>query len=99
MTKRHSSVHFSHDHHHESTTFDDRALNGLGVLADVVRSENFAIVGKALNMSQSGVHRATVRLEASWRTSADYPRTVTWSEEGRRLYEQIVSSPRYSRFS
>jgi DNA-binding transcriptional LysR family regulator len=72
--------------------FDDRVLNGLGVLAAVVRTGNFAVAGKSLNMSQSGVSRAIARLEARLgaRLLERTTRTVTLSEEGRRLYEQIV---------
>src|SRR6202021_3717899 len=78
--------------YHESMKFDDRVLNGLGVLTAVVRSGNFAIAGKSLNMSQSGVSRAIARLEARLgvRLLERTTRTVTLSEEGRRLYEQIV---------
>ena len=73
-------------------TFDDRILNGLGVLAAVVRSGSFALAGKSLNMSQSGVSRAIARLEARLgvRLLERTTRTVMLSEEGRRLYEQIV---------
>jgi DNA-binding transcriptional LysR family regulator len=72
--------------------FDDRVLNGLGVLTAVVRTGNFAAAGKSLNMSQSGVSRAIARLEARLgaRLLERTTRTVTLSEEGRRLYEQIV---------
>jgi DNA-binding transcriptional LysR family regulator len=72
--------------------FDDRTLNGLGVLAAVVRSRNFAAAGRSLNMSQSGVSRAIARLEARLgvRLLERTTRTVTLSEEGRRLYEQII---------
>src|SRR6202044_1768178 len=78
--------------YHESMGFDDHALNGLGVLAAVVRSGNFAVAGKSLNMSQSGVSRAIARLEARLgvRLLERTTRTVTLSEDGRRLYEQIV---------
>jgi DNA-binding transcriptional LysR family regulator len=78
--------------YHEWMTFDDRTLNGLGVLAAVVRSGSFALAGKSLNMSQSGVSRAIARLEARLgvRLLERTTRTVTLSEEGRRLYEQIV---------
>ena len=64
--------------------FDDRVLNGLGVLAAVVRSETFAVAGKSLNMSQSGVSRAIARLEARLgvRLLERTTRTVTLSEEG-----------------
>jgi DNA-binding transcriptional LysR family regulator len=78
--------------YHEWMRFDDRALNGLGVMAAVVRSGSFAVAGKSLNMSQSGVSRSIARLEARLgvRLLERTTRTVTLSEEGRRLYEQIV---------
>jgi DNA-binding transcriptional LysR family regulator len=78
--------------YHESMRIDDRVLSGLGVLAAVVRSGNFAVAGRSLNMSQSGVSRAIARLEARLgvRVLERTTRTVTLSEEGRRLYEQIV---------
>ena len=78
--------------YHESMRFDDRTLDGLGVLAAVVRSGSFAIAGKSLNLSQSGVSRAIARLEARLgvRLLERTTRTVALSEEGRRLYEQIV---------
>ena len=78
--------------YHESMRFDDRVFNGLAVLAAVVKSGNFAVAGKSLNMSQSGVSRAIARLEARLgvRLLERTTRTVTLSEEGRRLYEQIV---------
>ena len=78
--------------YHGSMKFDDRVLNGLGVLAAVVRSGNFALAGRSLNMSQSGVSRAIARLEVRLgvRLLERTTRTVTLSEEGRRLYEQIV---------
>src|ERR1700683_5717277 len=72
--------------------FDDRMLNGLGVLAAVVRSRNFAAAGRSLNMSQSGVSRAIARLEARLvvRLLERTTRSVPLSEQGRRLYEQII---------
>jgi DNA-binding transcriptional LysR family regulator len=78
--------------YHESMRFDDRVLNGLGILVAVVRNGSFAVAGKSLNMSQSGVSRAITRLEARLgvRLLERTTRTVTLSEEGRRLYEQIV---------
>jgi len=77
--------------YHQSMKVDDRILNGLGVLVAVVRGGSFAIAGKSLNMSQSGVSRAIARLEAriGVRLLERTTRTVTLSEEGRRLYEQI----------
>jgi DNA-binding transcriptional LysR family regulator len=78
--------------YHQSMRFDDRVLNGLGVLVAVVRSGNFAVAGKSLNMSQSGVSRAIARLEVRLgvRLLERTTRSVALSEEGRRLYEQIV---------
>ena len=72
--------------------FDDRVLSGLGVLAAVVKSRSFSVAGKSLNMSQSGVSRAIARLEARLgvRLLERTTRTVTLSEAGRSLYEQIV---------
>jgi len=71
--------------YHESMRFDDRVLNGLGVLAAVVRSGSFAVAGKSLNMSQSGVSRAIARLEARLgiRLLERTTRSVTLSEQGR----------------
>jgi DNA-binding transcriptional LysR family regulator len=73
--------------YHESMMFDDRISDGMGVLAAVVRSGSFAVAGKSLNMSQSGVSRAIARLEARLgiRLLERTTRTVTLSEEGRRL--------------
>jgi DNA-binding transcriptional LysR family regulator len=65
--------------YHESMRCDDRNLNGLGVLA-AVRSGNFAVAGRSLHMSKSGVGSAIARLEL---------RLVVRLLE-RRLYEQIV---------
>jgi DNA-binding transcriptional LysR family regulator len=78
--------------YHESMAFDDRNLSGLGVLAAVIRNGSFALAGKSLSMSQSGVSRAIARLEARLgvRLLERTTRTVALSEEGRRLYEQIV---------
>jgi DNA-binding transcriptional LysR family regulator len=72
--------------------FDDRVLSGLGVLSAVVKSRSFSVAGKSLNMSQSGVSRAIARLEARLgvRLLERTTRTVTLSEAGRSLYEQIV---------
>ena len=50
------------------------------------------MAGKSLNMSQSGVSRAIARLEARLgvRLLERTTRSVTLSEQGRRLYEQII---------
>ncbi|QNI31696.1 LysR family transcriptional regulator [Alloacidobacterium dinghuense] len=70
---------------------DERAVNGLGVLAAIVRCGSFASAGKALNMSQSGVSRSIARLEArlGLRLFERTTRSVSMTDEGRRLYEQI----------
>ena len=70
---------------------DERVVNGLGVLAAIVRCGSFAGAGKALNMSQSGVSRSIARLEArlGLRLFERTTRSVSMTDEGRRLYEQI----------
>jgi DNA-binding transcriptional LysR family regulator len=71
--------------------FDERMLNGMSVLAAIVQCGNFAGAGKTLNMSQSGVSRSIARLEARLgiRLFDRTTRSVTLTDEGRRLYEQI----------
>ena len=73
------------------TDFDDRILNGMSVLAAIVRSGNFAGAGKALNTPQSGVSRSIARLEARLgiRLFDRTTRSVTLTDEGRRFYKQI----------
>jgi DNA-binding transcriptional LysR family regulator len=44
--------------------FDERKLNGIGVLSAIVDSGSFASAGEILDMSQSGVSRSIARLEA-----------------------------------
>jgi len=72
--------------------FDERTLNGMSVLAAVASSGGFAAAAEALNMSQPGVSRAIARLEARLdvRLFDRHPRSVTLTDEGRRLYEQVV---------
>ncbi|WP_246153541.1 LysR family transcriptional regulator [Terriglobus albidus] len=72
--------------------FDERTLNGMGVLAAVVRSGSFAAAGKVLGISQSGVSRAISRLEqrVGVRLLERTSRSVTLTAEGRRLHEQIL---------
>jgi DNA-binding transcriptional LysR family regulator len=72
--------------------FDERMLNGMGVLTAIVDSGSFAAAGAALDMSQSGVSRSIARLEARLgiRLFDRTPRSVTLTDEGRRFYEQIV---------
>jgi DNA-binding transcriptional LysR family regulator len=75
-----------------SMSFDERVLNGMGVLSAIVDSGSFAAAGDALDMSQSGVSRSVARLEARLgiRLFDRTTRSVTLTDEGRRFYEQIV---------
>jgi DNA-binding transcriptional LysR family regulator len=72
-------------------SFDERMLNGMSVLAAIVQCGNFAGAGKALNMSQSGVSRSIARLETRLgiRLFDRTTRSVSLTDEGRRLYKQI----------
>jgi DNA-binding transcriptional LysR family regulator len=72
--------------------FDERILNGMGVLTAIVDCGSFAAAGVALDMSQSGVSRSVARLEARLgiRLFERTTRSVTLTDEGRRFYEQIV---------
>lgn len=72
--------------------FDERTLNGMGVLAAIVESGSFAAAGERLDMSQPGVSRAVARLEARLgvRLLDRTTRSVTLTDEGRRLYEQVM---------
>jgi DNA-binding transcriptional LysR family regulator len=71
--------------------FDERILNGMSILAAIVQCGSFAGAGKALNMSQSGVSRSIARLEARLgiRLFERTTRSVSMTDEGRRLYGQI----------
>ncbi len=73
-------------------SFDERVLNGMGVLSAIVDSGSFAGAADILDMSQSGVSRAIARLEARLgiRLFDRTTRSVTLTDEGRRLYEQVV---------
>jgi DNA-binding transcriptional LysR family regulator len=70
---------------------DERILNGMSILAAIVHCGSFAGAGKALNMSQSGVSRSIARLETrlGTRLFERTTRSVSMTDEGRRLYEQI----------
>jgi DNA-binding transcriptional LysR family regulator len=72
--------------------FDERKLNGIGVLSAIVDSGSFASAGEILDMSQSGVSRSIARLEARLgiRLFDRTTRSVTLTDEGRRFYEQIM---------
>lgn len=74
-----------------SQIFDDRILNGMSILAAIVQCGSFAGAGKALNMSQSGVSRSIARLEArlGMRLFERTTRSLSMTDEGRRLYEHI----------
>ncbi|NIE62564.1 LysR family transcriptional regulator [Burkholderia sp. Ax-1719] len=73
-------------------SFDERVLNGMGVLTAIVDSGSFAGAAERLDMSQSGVSRSVARLEARLgiRLFDRTTRTVALTDEGRRLYEQVV---------
>ena len=73
-------------------SFDERMLNGIGVLSAIVDSGSFAAASEALDMSQSGVSRSVARLEARLgiRLFDRTTRSVKLTDEGRRFYEQIV---------
>jgi len=72
--------------------FDERMLNGVGVLTAIVDCGSFAAASVALDMSQSGVSRSVARLEARLgiRLFDRTTRSVTLTDEGRRFHEQIV---------
>ena len=71
--------------------FDSRLLNGVGVLAAVVESGNFARAAEALSLTPSGVSRAVARLEMRLgvRLFDRTPRAVTLTDEGRHFHAQI----------
>ena len=72
--------------------FDERVLNGMGVLAAVVNSGSFAAAADALDMSPSGVSRSIVRLEGriGIRLFDRTTRSVALTDEGHRFYQQIA---------
>jgi DNA-binding transcriptional LysR family regulator len=72
--------------------FDERILNGIGVLAAVVRSGSFAAAATALNMSQPGVSRSIARLEGRLgiRLFERTTRKVSLTDEGRRFHQHIL---------
>ncbi len=73
-------------------SFDERVLNGMSVLSAIVQNGTFAGAGRSLNMTQSGVSRAMARLEARMGTRLleRTTRSVVLTDDGRRLYEQVV---------
>jgi DNA-binding transcriptional LysR family regulator len=72
--------------------FDGRLLAGIGVLAQVVETGNFARAGEAMGLTPSGVSRAVARLEARLgvRLFDRTPRAVRLTEEGRRFHAQVA---------
>src|SRR5476649_2581331 len=72
-------------------TFDGRLLPGIGVLAQVVETGNFARAGEAMGLTPSGVSRAVARLESRLgvRLFDRTPRAVRLTEEGRRFHAQV----------
>jgi DNA-binding transcriptional LysR family regulator len=73
-------------------TFDGRLLPGIGVLAQVVETGNFARAGEAMGLTPSGVSRAVARLEARLgvRLFDRTPRAVRLTEEGRRFHTRVT---------
>jgi DNA-binding transcriptional LysR family regulator len=72
--------------------FDGRLLPGIGVLAQVVETGNFARAGEALGLTPSGVSRAIARLEARLgiRLFDRTPRAVRLTEDGRQFHAQVA---------
>ncbi len=73
-------------------SFDEKILNGMGVLAAIVDTGSFARAAETLNMSQSGISRSIARLEARLgiRLLDRTTRSVALTDEGRRFYEQVI---------
>ena len=73
-------------------TFDGRLLSGVGVLAAVVETGNFARAAEALGLTASGVSRAVARLEArvGVRLFDRTPRAVTLTDEGRQFHASVA---------
>jgi DNA-binding transcriptional LysR family regulator len=72
--------------------FDGRVISNVGVLAAVVEGGSFARAAEALGLSRSGVSRAVARLEArvGVRLLDRTTRAVALTDEGRRLYAEVV---------
>jgi len=72
--------------------FDTRLLTGVGVLAAVTETGNFARAAEMLGLTPSGVSRAVARLEArvGVRLFDRNPREVSLTEEGRRFHAQVM---------
>ena len=72
--------------------FDRHLLDGLGVMAAVVKAGSFLRAGEALGLTQSAVSRAVARLEqrAGVRLFRRTARSISLTEEGSQFYEAIV---------
>ncbi len=72
-------------------TFDGQLFSGITLLAAVAESGSFVRAADALGLSPSGVSRAVSRLEARMgvRLIERTTRSLTLTDEGRRLYEQV----------
>jgi DNA-binding transcriptional LysR family regulator len=72
--------------------FDVRLLGGIGVLAAVVETGNFARAAASMGLTPSGVSRAVARLEerVGVRLFDRTPRAVTLTDDGRRFHAQIA---------
>ena len=72
---------------------DDRLLKGVSVLAAVVEAGSFIRAAENLGITQPAVSRAIARLEAriGVRLLDRTTRSVTLTEDGRRLYEETSS--------
>jgi DNA-binding transcriptional LysR family regulator len=72
-------------------TLDGRLVGNIGVLAAIIEGGSFARAADALGLSPSGVSRAIARLEAriGVRLLDRTTRSVSLTDEGRRLYAEI----------
>lgn len=72
--------------------FDARVIANVGVLTAIVETGSFARAGEALGLTRSGVSRAMARLENSVgvRLLDRTTRTVSLTDEGRRLYSEVA---------
>lgn len=72
--------------------FDGRLVGGMAVLSAVVDGGSFVQAAESLDMTPSGVSRAIARLEKRLgiRLFDRTTRSVTLTDEGRRLYQEIA---------
>jgi DNA-binding transcriptional LysR family regulator len=73
-------------------TLDSRLLEGVDVMAAVVDTKSFGAAAELLEMSQSGISRAVVRLETRLgiRVFERTTRSVRLTDAGRQFYEQVM---------